>query len=574
MQKEKTISGHYDTVYNLDHNNRSFIPSNVDIQRCISNYYCVAAGEICWRNPLDPLHISEFWKRYKELAELYWDRRATARRLAYQHYREQLAYMNQFNRDLYILASTPLGAMITFLLLPILIPMGIRNEFQCMKARAEWDDFLDEQKFMDLQFKCTRVSLREALRENDHQDGTDYLHQLDAIVTAMSRHADYFLSASNQQFTIPAPLPRYATLEEIYDRFYEPSFRAFQEKQRPCRRYNGTYLEQIREGQKTQAQKKPQNKNVRSHKTAEAIEIVFGIGDMDNTGYINAPEDSQMSEVLLRDFCDHLMEKPKLCRITAKELNDPLWEPPFSNGLIVLNLTLHADEATPGIHLTCIPYSRNCKRGPAVQASLGKALTGMGYPSTWKDKLDEYGQRIPKRDRNGCVIHNEDGTIRYQQEPDKQGILDWIEEQKQWLQEEMYQRYNWTREYKGSHPRGNLSIPDYQVARAKERQEEYQRQIDASLAEYDERVYVLSLKLDDAVERQWDNTTNRDIIEHYLAVCSDEEYDQIVNQAEQYLDRLALHESSNARRTLLKKILEAEQKTSPNAPPSVNKQRS
>ena len=81
--------------------------------------------------------------------------------------------------------------------------------------------------------------------------------------------------------------------------------------------------------------------------------------------------------------------------MTTQELTNPNWQPPFRHGLIILNLTMHADEATPGIHLTCIPYSRDCKRGPAVQASLGRALTGMGYPSTWKDVLDENGERVP-----------------------------------------------------------------------------------------------------------------------------------------------------------------------------------
>ena len=31
--KQKTISGHYDTAYNIAHNNRTFIPRNVDERR-------------------------------------------------------------------------------------------------------------------------------------------------------------------------------------------------------------------------------------------------------------------------------------------------------------------------------------------------------------------------------------------------------------------------------------------------------------------------------------------------------------------------------------------------------------
>ena len=278
---------------------------------------------------------------------------------------------------------------------------------------------------------------------------------------------------------------------------------------------------------------------MKSRKTAEAIEIVFTIGDKDNTGYVKSFADAKRAEEILRDYCDHLLTQPNLCTITTKELNDPNWQPPFKNGLILLNLTLHADEATPGIHLTCIPYSRGCKRGPSVQASLGRALVGMGYPSTWKDSIDEHGERIPKTNKKGDIIYNQDGSIRYKQEPDKQGIVDWIEDQKQWIQTEMKKRYDWDREYKGSHPRGNLSTPDYQAARAKERLEEYEHLLSQSLYNYQSRVETLTTQLDAVVDKQWLAATNQDIIERYLQVCTDAEYDALVDTAAQYIDKLA-----------------------------------
>lgn len=197
-----------------------------------------------------------------------------------------------------------------------------------------------------------------------------------------------------------------------------------------------------------------------------------------------------------------------------------------------------------------------------MQASMGRAFTGMGYLSTWKDSLDEKGERIPKRNKNKEIIYNQDGSIRYKQEPDKQGIIDWIEDQKQWIQKEMKKRYDWDREYKGSHPRGNLSTPDYQVARAKERQEEYQSLLNESLAKYDERIYELTLKLDDAVEQQWKNATSKHIIENYLSVCVDEEYEAILHRASTYLDQLAYTEQAKHRNKLTTKIQEAEKKLS------------
>ena len=244
--KYKTISGHYDTVYSLEQNNRKFIPQNVDYRRTSRNYNCIAAGQETYMDLEDPRYLPEFWARYRELTQLYWEERSIA-----------------------------------------------------------------------------------------------------------------------------------TTLEEIYGKLYEPSFRAFQDKQRPCRRYNGTYLQKIREECHEAAKMKQQTRNAKIRKTAEAIEIVFGIGDMDNTGYANAPTDAYQSELLLKDYCDHLMQSEHVCFVTTKDLETPNWQPPFKNGLIVLNLTVHCDEATQGIHLTCIPYSRGCKRGPEVQAALGRAMTGM-----------------------------------------------------------------------------------------------------------------------------------------------------------------------------------------------------
>lgn len=302
------------------------------------------------------------------------------------------------------------------------------------------------------------------------------------------------------------------------------------------------------------------NKNVRSRKTAEAIEIVFCIGDMDNTGYALAFQDAKQSEELMKEFCDHLMENPHLWCITTKELNDPEWEPPFQHGLIVLNLTMHADEATPGVHMTCIPYSRNCSRGPKVQASLGRAVAGMGYPSTWVDVLDENGERVPKQNKDNEIVYNKDGTVRYQQKPDKQGVIDWIEDQKRWMQKEMKRRYDWDREYKGSHPRGNLTTPDYQVARAKERLEEHEEILNQSLQHDQDRVEELTSHLDTAVDKQWQNATNQNIIEQYLQACTDAEYNSLVDTASAYLDKLALREQEQLHLDLVNQMQMAAKK--------------
>ena len=122
MTKLKTISGHYDTAYNIEHNNRIFVPKNVDKNRIPWNYNCVAAGQEAYFDPENPRHISEFWARYKELNALYWSDRTIAQTLAYTRYREHLQYMRKYSYRQYPIPHNPVEALITLLFLPILIP--------------------------------------------------------------------------------------------------------------------------------------------------------------------------------------------------------------------------------------------------------------------------------------------------------------------------------------------------------------------------------------------------------------------------------------------------------------------
>ena len=554
----KTISGHYDTVFSLGHNNRTFVPKNVDTARTHWNYNCVSAGQAA---PLDldnPVNLAVFWEQYRDLSRIYWDDRKYAKAQAYEEYRMHLEYMRRYRYASRLLAGDGISAIITLLFLPLLIPCGIYLNHQMEKAREEYDQLKFKQWIRDMEFKATKLSFREAIYEQDQSKGTEYLHLMDSVVREMAQQAnDYISFAKNIPAEDPTPV-RYATLEEIYGKLYEPSFREFQEKQRPCRRYNGTYLESIREGCLQESKKKQQSKNTKSRKTAEAIEIVFGIGDMDNTGYEHAFSHAKQSEVLLKDFCDHLMANPQLCFVTTKELDDPNWKPPFINGLIVLNLTVHCDEATPGVHLTCIPYSRGCKRGPSVQAALGRAMTGMGYPSTWIDALDENGQRIPKQTKTGEIVYNDDGTIRYHQKPDKQGIIDWIEEQKLWIQWEMAKRYGWMREYKGSHPRGNLSTPDYQVARAKERTEQLKNIAKEELDNYMTRVHNYSQELQCDMTQKFANTSVLEAVLYYLKHCPEEDYQRVMNEVTTFWSHFAVRKEKQALNSLKERIKKAQ----------------
>lgn len=561
--KLKTISGHYGTVYSVAHNNREFIPKNVDETRISWNYNCIAAGQEAYLDIGNPRNISEFWNRYRELNAMYWSDRAIANTLAYEKYQEHLEYMRRLSRCVYPIPHNPVEAFITLLFLPLLIPCGIYLSHRQRQIKKEWEEFKQEQWIRDLTYRATRVSLRQALYEHDYKVGTKHLSSLDHVVKEMGERAGNYVPQVRQSVSVTQTPLRYATLEEIYDKLYEPAFREFQQKQRLCRRCGGTYLEQIREGQASERRKKQQTKNAKSRKTAEAIEIVFGIGDMDNTGYEAAFADAKRSEELLKDFTDYLTMQPNICFVTTKKLEDPSWQPPFTNGLILLNLTMHADEATPGVHMTCIPYSRNCKRGPKVQAALGRAMAGMGYPSTWKDVLDDNGARIPKKNKDGEIIYNKDGSIRYKQEPDKQGIIDWIEDQKKWLQKEMMRRYGWDREYKGAHPRGNLSTPDYQVARSRERLAVLQHDFDKVIQDYEHEIIQETDKLAEAVDGMLSHTTEFDLFFRYLNECPENEYEELIDRAAQYFADLAAQKESRALSNLISAAEERRIKPNP-----------
>lgn len=272
-----------------------------------------------------------------------------------------------------------------------------------------------------------------------------------------------------------------ASIEEIYEKVFEPDWRNFQKKQRKCRRDERSYLDMIREKRAEENLRIQKSVNKRErHKTAnDAYEIVFEIGDMDNTGYENAPEDAAKAEKLLREFMDEILKDPQVCVVTKENLADPEWKPPFDNGLILYNFVGHFDEKAPGVHLTFIPYTRTCERGSVSQNSKAAAFEGMGYPVVWEEIRDENGEKVPKKDRFGRIRTDKDGNVLYQKEMVKRGAVDWIETKKEWLQQRMLEEYGWYREYKGRNPRGNLSIPDYQVARAKERIEEAKHEIAA-----------------------------------------------------------------------------------------------
>lgn len=569
--KSKTISCHYDTVYELAHNNRIFIPQNVDSARTKWNYNCVVAGGEAYLDFTDPRHVQEFWYRYHELSDLYWKNLVLAKELEYEHHRETVRYLWKCRQMLNYDPENIVEAFFAILLLPLTIFADSFLLIRQIQEELKHAEFKSERALQNREFYSAKLTAREILRQYDQQTDSSLLVKMDAIMRETALLAGNLADASQPVDLRLKETERFATLEEIYDKLYEPYFQTFQLSQRPCRRYNGSYLDFIREGQREMVHKKSQNKNVKNRKPAEAIELVIGIGDKYNTGYCSVLEDAQKAEALLKDYCDHLMQQSNVCFVTTTELASPNWRPPFKHGLIVLNLVVHADESCPGIHLTVIPYSSNCTRGPQVQASLGSAMRGMGYPSTWKDVLNQNGEKIPKRNKNNEIIYNKDGSIRYRQEPDKRGIIDWIEDQKNWIHQEMLARYGWEREYKGSHPRGNLSTPDYQAARALERLQEFERQIGDVYTRVDNHIDAKIEQLNSAVDTACRDSTTWEMLLCYLNICPDEEYNFYVKIAGEYLASLPQQAKAAAKKQLDEIIATAAKKAEETKPQGISK---
>ena len=73
---------------------------------------------------------------------------------------------------------------------------------------------------------------------------------------------------------------------------------------------------------------------------------------------------------------------------------------------------------------------------------------------------------------------DEDGNLKPQMKRDRYGGADWVETQKAALQEMMLKEFGWERFYKGSNPRGNLTLSDYRREKAAEMAKEEERKLE------------------------------------------------------------------------------------------------
>lgn len=249
----------------------------------------------------------------------------------------------------------------------------------------------------------------------------------------------------------------YATLEEIYEKVFEPSWKEYQNKQRPSRRYNGSYLEYIKEKERTPI-KSDKIKNTRVH---PAYEIVCQIGNITDTDWKKHNDDFKKSCRILEDTIDHIRELPYVITITEKELKDPFWKPP-QNCIILLNAVTHEDESCPGNHITLIPYCTS-NRGAEHQALLKHTFAELGFSSDFVDACRLDGSLIVKEDKHGNILYDSKGIAQTKKVSKNNGALDWIDKEiTSFIEKEMKERYNWERK-KGVNKQYHEEILDYKI---------------------------------------------------------------------------------------------------------------
>ncbi len=148
-------------------------------------------------------------------------------------------------------------------------------------------------------------------------------------------------------------------------------------------------------------------------------------------------------------------------------LEDSEWKPPFEAGIVITNFAFNGDESTPHFHMTFVPYSDNCSRGQKTQNALAQTFTRMGYKTTMeqaRDALDELVWQDTPEGRKPQMVRTAYGAV------------EWIEEQKNWIAEEMEKSIGRKRLFKGKNERGDLLLSDYRRERAAEKALEAERE--------------------------------------------------------------------------------------------------
>lgn len=245
------------------------------------------------------------------------------------------------------------------------------------------------------------------------------------------------------------------TLEQVYDKLFQKSYEEWLAKERKKSRAKDdppTYYEKIQKDKKKHL----------------SYEIIWQIGDMDDTGYDTDNLSVIWAEDVLLRFAEHLMFEVTNVTIASKCcLEDPEWKPPFEAGIVITNFAFNGDEFTPHLHMTFVPYSDNCSRGQKTQNALAQTFTRMGYKTTMEQARDASDELVWQDTPEGK---------KPQMVRTAYGAVEWIEEQKNWIAEDMEKNIGWKRLFKGKNERGDLLLSDYRRERAAEKALEAERE--------------------------------------------------------------------------------------------------
>jgi chromosome segregation ATPase len=127
---------------------------------------------------------------------------------------------------------------------------------------------------------------------------------------------------------------------------------------------------------------------------------------------------------------------------------------------VITNFAFNGDESTPLLHMTFVPYSDNCSRGQKTQNALAQTFTRMSYKTTMEQARDASDELVWQDTPEGK---------KPQMVRTAYGAVEWIEEQKNWIAEDMEKNIGWKRLYKGKNERGDLLLSDYRRERAAEK---------------------------------------------------------------------------------------------------------
>ena len=130
----KTISGHYGSVFHLDHNNRSFIPNNCTQERLPRNYYLIiAGGEVSFTLP-DLRFDDELWAEYRRLLAVFWRDREQVKAEEYELLMRRLRELQQYRPYWNVEDTGIFGLAIGLLFLPLIIANEIAYELRYNEA--------------------------------------------------------------------------------------------------------------------------------------------------------------------------------------------------------------------------------------------------------------------------------------------------------------------------------------------------------------------------------------------------------------------------------------------------------